>query len=134
MRVPKDRSYSQDHLWVRLEQPRVRIGLTEYAAAELGQADYVDLPSSMGTVTRDEPFAAVETSKAVTDLIAPVSGLIIEANYDLQHEPGLLTEDPYGQGWLAVMELSDAHEMDLLLGPEEYEGLTTADIESFSEG
>ncbi len=123
MSVPKDRLYSQDHLWVRVEQSAVRIGLTEFAAAELGEADYVDLPSPGASVMLDDPFATVETSKAVTDLIAPVSGNVLEVNRDLSRDPHTLTEDPYNSGWMTILTLSRPQELDLLLKPQDYESL-----------
>ncbi len=123
MPVPQDRLYSQDHLWVLRNGTNAQVGLTDHAVGELGQVDYVELPAPGDTLVRDEPFGTVETSKAVTDLIAPISGLVVSTNGELADSPEMLAEDPYGKGRLLIVEPSAPGEWDLLLKPEVYERL-----------
>jgi len=123
MEVPKDRLYSEHHLWVKVEKDQAVIGISDYAREELGEVDYVELPELDDNVGRNRPFGIIETSKAVTDLIAPVSGIVVESNTSLVESPEILTDDPYGDGWLITVELSDPEELDELLKASQYEKL-----------
>ncbi|MEW6352030.1 MAG: glycine cleavage system H protein [Thermodesulfobacteriota bacterium] len=123
MPVPHGRLYSQDHLWVLMVGTEAQIGLTDHAVRELGQVDYLELPAPGDALVKDEPFGTVETSKAVTDLIAPISGKVVTINEALTDSPGELAEDPYGKGWLLKLEPSDPEELGVLLSPADYDML-----------
>lgn len=126
MEFPNDRLYSEDHLWVKVDQGRASIGITEYAKEELGQVDYVELPQPDDDLTKNEPFGIIETSKAVTDLVAPLSGSVVETNAALGEDPTAVTEDPYDSGWLVRVIPSVAHELDTLMEPTAYKKLVTS--------
>jgi glycine cleavage system H protein len=115
-----DRVYSPFHLWVRLDSDPAVIGITEYAGKELGEIDYVELPEPDDRLVQDEPFGTIETSKAVTDLIAPLDGIVVESNTALLESPKLLTEDPYGEGWIAKVKPSDPGGLGYLMSAEAY--------------
>lgn len=129
MEFPKDRLYSEYHLWVKPEEGQVVIGITDYAKAELGDVDYVELPGEDEDLIFNEPFGIVETSKAVTDLIAPVSGTVTATNLSLGESPNKVTEDPYGAGWLVRVNMSEPAELDDLIKPLDYEKLVNQLIE-----
>jgi glycine cleavage system H protein len=120
MEFPKDRLYSEHHLWVKSEKDRSIIGITDHAKEELGSVDYVELPALEDSVARNTPFGIIETSKAVTDLIAPLSGIVVEVNDSLLESPEALTEDPYYEGWLIAVEPSDLSELDELMPWDRY--------------
>ena len=107
MNVPDDLRYSSDHEWAKLEDGKVRIGITDYAQDALGDVVYVQLPEIGTTVAAGESFSEVESTKSVSDIYAPVAGTIAEVNGDLADNPERLNEDPYGEGWLFVIEPSD---------------------------
>lgn len=118
---PENLRYSKDHEWVKDEgDGRVRIGITHYAQEELGDVVFVELPEAGQTITKDTPFSVVESVKAVSDIYAPVSGTIVEVNDELESRPELINEDPYGEGWIVVVELSDPSELDTLFTAEQY--------------
>jgi len=123
MEFPGDRLYSDYHLWVKVEKDQALIGITDYAREELGEVDYIELPALDDSITRNRPFGIIETSKAVTDLIAPVSGVVVEANVALGESPETVTDDPYGDGWLIAVELSDPDELDELIKARDYSKL-----------
>lgn len=123
MEVPRDRLYSEYHLWVKVEKDQAVIGITDYAREELGEVDYIELPELDDSIAKNRPFGIIETSKAVTDLIAPVSGIVVESNTSLAESPETLTDDPYGDGWLVTVEPSDPEELDELLKASQYEKL-----------
>jgi len=101
--VPEGLYYSKDWFWIKLEGGKARMGLTDYAQKQLREIVFVELPSAGGTVKANEPFGSVESVKAVSDLIAPLSGTIEQANQDVTSKPELLNEDPFGKGWLLVI-------------------------------
>ena len=113
MNVPDDLRYSSDHEWVRTDGATVRVGITDYAQDALGDVVFVDLPDVGATVAAGDAIAEVESTKSVSDIFAPVSGTIVEVNTDLADTPERLNEDPYGEGWLFVIEPSGA-EAELL--------------------
>ena len=125
MQFPDDRLYSQDHLWLKWDgdQDVAVIGITEYAKEELGDVDYVELPEPDDMLDRNEPFGIIETSKAVTDLIAPISATVTESNTELLETPAAITEDPYGSGWLVKVVPSERTELDGLIKPKDYQNL-----------
>jgi glycine cleavage system H protein len=127
MDFPADRLYSEYHLWIKLEKDQALIGVTDYAREELGDVDYIELPELDDSITKNKPFGIVETSKAVTDLIAPISGIVIERNVALTESPEALTEDPYGDGWLIIVEPTDPDELDELMKAREYSKLTAGE-------
>lgn len=129
MKFPKDRLYSDYHLWVKPEGGHTVIGITEYAARELGDVDYVELPASDDDMTKNVPFGIIETSKAVTDLVAPLSGSVVEANAAVLESPGILIEDPYESGWLVKVIPSREADLAELIKPREYESLVRAALE-----
>ena len=102
--------YSKDHFWVRLEDGKAKIGMTDYAQKQLREIVFVEIPSAGDTLTQNEPFGTVESVKAVSDLIAPLSGTIEQVNEEVSNRPELLNEDPYGEGWLLIMSPSDLDE------------------------
>src|SRR5918997_598271 len=106
MNVPEDLRYSQDHEWVRLEGSRVRVGITDYAQDALGDVVYVEMPEVGASLDLGGTVSEVESTKSVSDIYAPVTGTIVEVNADLADAPERLNEDPYGEGWICVIELT----------------------------
>ena len=101
--VPEGLYYHKEFAWARVENGKARIGITDYAQKQLREIVYVELPSAGDAISQNEPFGTVESVKAVSDLIAPISGTIEEVNEELESKPELLNEDPYGKGWLLVI-------------------------------
>jgi glycine cleavage system H protein len=123
MQIPEDLRYSTDHEWIRVEEGKVRIGITDYAQDALGDVVFVDLPEVGSMVEAAASISEVESTKSVSDIYAPVSGTISEVNVDLGDAPERLNEDPYGEGWICVIEPSDPSELDKLLSAADYRGL-----------
>ena len=121
---PDDRRYSREHEWVRVEGTAAVIGITSFAADELGDIVYVELPEVGGRLTQFTAFRVVESVKAVSDLFAPISGEVAEVNGDLRASPELLNTDPFGAGWIAKLSLSDTSELEKLLDAAAYAELT----------
>jgi glycine cleavage system H protein len=107
MNVPEDLAYSSDHEWIRADGGRARVGITDYAQDALGDVVYVQLPEVGAEVKAGEAVAEVESTKSVSDIFAPVTGIVVEVNGDLVDTPERLNEDPYGEGWLFVIETAD---------------------------
>jgi glycine cleavage system H protein len=124
MNVPDDRRYSRDHEWALLEGDRVRMGITDYAQDALGDVVFVQLPDVGAAVTAGESLGEVESTKSVSDIYAPVTGQVVEVNAELSDAPNRLNEDPYGEGWICVIEPDDPGSMDGLLDPDAYRQLT----------
>jgi glycine cleavage system H protein len=118
---PADLKYSKDHEWIRVEGNRGRVGITHYAQETLGDVVYVDLPQAGDKVKAGESFGTVESVKSVSDLYAPVSGEVVEVNREVMDHPDLINKDPYGSGWLIVIEMSDPGELDNLMDARAYE-------------
>jgi glycine cleavage system H protein len=123
MNIPEDLRYSADHEWARVEDGRVRVGITDYAQDALGDVVFVQVPDVGAAVTANESFSEVESTKSVSDIYAPVSGTIVEVNGELVDAPERINEDPYGDGWICVIEPSDASQVDALLDAEGYRKL-----------
>jgi glycine cleavage system H protein len=123
MDVPPELRYSSDHEWARLEDGRVRVGITDYAQDALGDVVFVDLPDVGSAVEQGASVSEVESTKSVSEIYAPVSGTIVEVNAELGDNPQRLNDDPYGDGWLFVLELSDQAQVDGLLDAEGYRAL-----------
>lgn len=121
---PDDRRYSREHEWVRIEGSSAVIGITSFAADELGDIVYVELPEVGARLTQFGTFGVVESVKAVSDLFAPVSGEVAEVNDALRTSPELLNGDPFGAGWIAKVALADAAELEKLLDAAAYAELT----------
>ena len=120
MKFPKKLRYTREHEWVLIEGNQATVGVTDYAQHELGEVVFVELPKVGDPVTKDEPFGVVESVKAVSDVYAPVSGEVTEANDDLVSTPELINEDPYGDAWLIRVEMSDTSEVEHLMSAQEY--------------
>ena len=123
MDIPAELRYSSDHEWVRLEDGRARIGITDYAQDALGDVVFVDLPDTGTAVEKGASVSEVESTKSVSEIYAPVSGTIVEVNAELADNPQRLNEDPYGDGWLFVIEPSDPSQVGELLEAEGYREL-----------
>jgi glycine cleavage system H protein len=123
MEFPEDLRYSEEHEWVRVDGPRATVGITDYAQDALGDVVYVDLPEVGKSVTRAASCAEVESTKSVSDIYAPVSGTVVAMNDALASTPERLNEDPYGEGWLFTIEMSDTADLDALLDASAYRQL-----------
>lgn len=124
MSNPAGLRYTKEHEWVRVEGTSATIGITSFAADELGDIVFVELPEVGAALTQAAGFGVVESVKAVSDLFAPVSGTVTGVNERLRDEPELLNSDAFGDGWIATVELADAGELDVLLDAEAYDRLT----------
>jgi glycine cleavage system H protein len=120
MEVPDELRYSADHEWVRTEGALVRVGITDYAQDALGDVVFIDVPEVGRRVQKDETFSEVESTKSVSDIFAPVSGTIVEANAALGDRPELVNSDPYGDGWICVIDPDDPGSIDELLSAGDY--------------
>jgi glycine cleavage system H protein len=121
MEAPPGLKYSKEHEWVAAEEAVATIGITDHAQEQLGEIVYIELPSIGEKVSKDDPFGVVESVKAVSDVYAPVSGTVLEVNEDLSESPEAVNEDPYGDGWLIKVRVSDPADFDDLMDNEEYE-------------
>lgn len=121
MNFPDNLKYHKEHTWVRVSGKRATIGITDYAQDSLGDIVYIDLPEVDSTVEAGAEMSEIESTKATSPIIAPVSGTVIEVNEDLSESPEIINEDPYDKGWIAVIELSNASEIDDLMDSSEYE-------------
>lgn len=125
---PTDLKYSKEHEWARVEGARAAVGITRFAADQLGDVVYVDVNLKVGDqVQQLAAFGTVESVKAASDLFSPVSGKIVRINDLLKDKPELVNQDPYGQGWMIEVELADAAELDSLLGAADYEASLPTD-------
>lgn len=121
---PDDLRYSKEHEWVRVDGSVATIGITSFAADELGDIVFVELPATGTALTQFATFGVVESVKAVSDLFAPVSGTVVATNDALGDRPELLNTDPFGEGWIARVELSAPDEVEALMDATAYAGLT----------
>ncbi len=121
MNFPDDLKYHREHTWVKVAGKKATVGITDYAQDALGDIVYIDLPEIDAEITKDSEFSEIESTKATSSVIAPVSGTVIEVNEDLEESPEIINEDPYGKGWIAVVELTDPSELDDLLDGADYE-------------
>ena len=123
MNVPEDLHYSTDHEWALTDGDAVRVGITDYAQDALGDVVYVELPQVGDRVEQGEPFGEVESTKSVSELFAPVSGVVSEVNDELAGAPQRLNEDPYGDGWICTVTFDDSAQLDSLLDADGYRDL-----------
>ena len=117
---PEDLKYHKEHIWVRMSGRKVTFGITDYAQEALGDIVYVDLPEVDTDVEVNSEIGEIESTKATSSIISPVSGRVTEVNDDLSESPEVINEDPYGKGWIAVIEVEDASETDDLMDSAEY--------------
>jgi glycine cleavage system H protein len=120
MNYPDDLRYTENHEWARVEGDRVRMGISDYAQDALGDIVYVEVPKVGTRVGQGDAFAEVESTKSVSDVYAPVSGTVVEANPALDATPELVNRDPYGEGWFVIIEAEDLTELDSLKDAETY--------------
>src|SRR4030095_11268894 len=122
MEFPEDLKYSREHEWALVEGKVATIGITDFAQDKLGDIVFVELPAVGDKVTKDEAMGVVESVKAVSDVYSPVSGTVIEINDDLPDSPDMINEDPYGDGWIVKIQMSDPTDLEDLMDSEAYEG------------
>ena len=127
--VPEDLHYSKDHEWVRVDGDEAIIGITDYAQNSLGDVVYVELPKAADEFSASESFGSVESVKAVSEIFTPVSGVVSRINESLADEPEKVNSDPYGEGWMVRLRMSNRGEVDSLLTAAEYEDFTKAESE-----
>ena len=120
MEFPEELKYSKEHEWVLVEGHVATVGITEYAQQELGEIVYVELPEVGEKIVKDDPFGAVESVKAVSDIYAPVSGTVLEVNDTLPESPETINEDAYGDGWIIKVEMTDMDDLKDLMSADEY--------------
>ena len=121
---PEELKYNSEHTWLRLEgNEHGRVGITQYAQDQLKEVVFVELPEVGEKVSHLEPFGVIESVKATNDLYSPVSGEVVEVNNSLEDEPGLVNEDPYQRGWMILVKITNAAEVDLLISADEYQNL-----------
>ncbi len=125
MEFPDDLKYTREHEWLLVEGNVATVGITEFAQEQLGDVVFVELPAVGDKVTKDEAMGVVESVKAVSDVYAPVSGEVTEVNDDLPESTELVNEDPYGDGWMVKIQLSDPTDLDDLMTAAEYEQFVT---------
>jgi glycine cleavage system H protein len=123
MDIPSELRYSTDHEWAKVEDGRVRVGITDYAQDALGDVVFVDVPEVGTKVSKGESCAEVESTKSVSEIYAPISGTVAEVNGDLADNPQRLNDDPYGEGWMFVIEPNDEAQLRELLDAEGYRAL-----------
>ncbi len=124
---PSELKYTKDHEWVRVEGDTGTIGITDYAQDQLGDIVFVELPAAGTAIAAAEKFGEIESVKAVSELFAPVSGEVTEANDSLADSPESVNDDPYGDGWMVKVRFSDAAELDGLMSADEYEAFIEAE-------
>ncbi|MEJ5286624.1 MAG: Glycine cleavage system H protein [Candidatus Kapaibacterium sp.] len=123
MVFPEDLKYTKDHEWVRVEGNIGTIGITDHAQGELGDVVFVDIPNDLTEVKKGESFGTIEAVKTVADIYAPVSGKVVEINSSINDHPEVVNKDPYGEGWLIKIEITNPEELNDLLSVEEYKQL-----------
>lgn len=123
MNIPANLKYTKDHEWVKIEGNIATVGITDFAQGELGDIVYLEIDTLDSEVGSNEVFGTVEAVKTVSDLFMPVGGKVIETNPNLEDKPELVNEDPYGEGWIIKIDISDLSETDNLLSPQDYKNL-----------
>lgn len=126
MNIPSELKYTKDHEWVKMDGDIATVGITDFAQGELGDIVYVEVETLDETLDKEEVFGTVEAVKTVSDLFLPLSGEIIEVNEALEDEPEKVNTDPYGDGWMIKIKISDASEVEDLMSDEEYKALIGA--------
>jgi len=118
---PEDLKYHKEHTWVKASGKKATIGITDYAQDALGDIVYVDLPEIDTNIEANSEIGEIESTKATSSIISPVSGRVIEVNEELSESPEIINEDPYGKGWIAILEIDEISELDDLMEASEYE-------------
>lgn len=126
MNIPAELKYTNDHEWIRIEGDEAFIGITDYAQGELGDIVFIDIDTEGENLDREETFGTVEAVKTVSDLMMPVSGEVVEFNPALEDAPELVNKDPYGEGWMIKVKISDLTELDSLMTADAYTELLSA--------
>ena len=126
MPQPSDRLYTKEHEWVLVSGQAATIGITDYAQSSLGDIVYVELPKPGSAVEKTKPLGVIESVKAVSDVYAPVSGVITDVNGAVEDDPAMVNRDPYGEGWLVKVKLADAKQVDGLMSATAYDELLAA--------
>jgi glycine cleavage system H protein len=120
MNIPSNLKYSNDHEWIRVEEHVAVVGITDFAQSQLGDIVFIDIQTEGETLSTGEVFGVIEAVKTVSDILMPVSGKIIEVNANLEGAPESINNDPYGEGWMLKIEMSNADELNDLLSAEQY--------------
>ena len=120
LRYPSDLKYTEEHTWLKVEGNKGRVGITDYAQNQLTDILFVELPETGAQLKHMEPFGIVESAKSTNDLFSPVSGAVVEINEALIKKPGTINKDPYGDGWIIVIDMSNPVELDSLMSADEY--------------
>lgn len=123
MNVPEELKYTKEHEWLKAEEGVATVGITDYAQSELGDIVFVELPQVGDTVSQGEPFGTIEAVKTVADLFPPVSGEVSVLNPKIEEDPAVMNKDPYGEGWMMKIKMSEASQADSLLSPTDYRAL-----------
>ena len=123
MKVPDNLKYTKDHEWIRVDGDNSFVGITDFAQGELGDIVFIEIETEGETLNKEEVFGTIEAVKTVSDLFMPVGGEILDLNSVLEDNPDLVNKDPYGEGWMIKVKISDPSEIDSLLSPEEYKDL-----------
>ena len=123
MNIPAELKYTKEHEWVRIEGDEAVIGITDFAQSELGDIVFIEVETEGESIESEEIFGSVEAVKTVSDLFMPLSGEVISFNSELEDAPEVVNSDPYGEGWMIRVKISDASEVDALLSAEQYKDL-----------
>ena len=123
MNIPTNLRYTKDHEWIRVEGEEAYVGITDYAQSELGEIVFVDITTQGETIGQDEVFGSIEAVKTVSDLNMPVAGEVLEVNEAINDQPELVNNDPYGEGWMIKIRISEPAELDTLLDAAGYQAL-----------
>jgi glycine cleavage system H protein len=129
MEIPQGLKYSKEHEWVATEDSVATVGITDHAQDQLGEIVFIELPAVGDKISKDDPFGVVESVKAVSDIYAPVTGTVIEINEDLPESPETVNEDPYGDGWLIKVKITDPSDLEDLMDADEYAELLAREKE-----
>lgn len=126
MNIPAELKYTKDHEWIKIEDDLITIGITDFAQSELGDIVYVEVETVDETLEAEEVFGTVEAVKTVSDLFLPVAGEVIEFNTSLEDEPEKVNSDPYGEGWMVKVKVSNTSDLETLLTADDYKALISA--------
>ena len=125
MSFPNDVKYTKDHEWLRIEGNEAYVGITHFAQSELGDIVFIDVDTEGESLEKEEVFGSVEAVKTVSDLFMPINGEVLEFNENLEDNPELINSDPYGEGWIIKVSISDSSEIEDLLSSEDYQNLVS---------
>lgn len=125
MSFPNDVKYTKDHEWLRIEGNEAYVGITHFAQSELGDIVFIDVDTEGESLEKEEVFGSVEAVKTVSDLFMPINGEVLEFNENLEDNPELINSDPYGEGWIIKVSISDSSELEDLLSSEDYQNLVS---------